>query len=107
MEISTGSSGSLAFAKEWAEKCAQSHSRCNTGESNEKPARLLELTPDSELCRLRTVSEMRVCPRYATLSHCWGKIEMFKLELDNFDFLCRGVPMWQLCKTFRDAVKAT
>lgn len=107
LDISTGSPGSLVFAKEWIERCINSHPQCNERRSDEIPARLLELSPDGPKCRLRNVSEMPSNPRYATLSHCWGNIEVFRLVMTNFELLCHDVPISKLCKTFRDGITAT
>lgn len=44
---------------------------------------------------------------YATLSHCWGSLEILKLEKDNLCALQESIPWHSLCETFRDAYKVS
>src|SRR4051812_13298481 len=48
---------------------------------------------------------MQEIPQYLTLSHCWGSIEMFKLQKENFASFLDDIPSERLCKTFLDAIK--
>jgi len=41
---------------------------------------------------------------YATLSHCWGSIEILKLTKNNLQSLLEDIPEYKLCKTFKDAI---
>jgi hypothetical protein len=41
---------------------------------------------------------------YATLSHCWGSIEILKLTKSNLQSLLEDIPECKLCKTFKDAI---
>jgi Heterokaryon incompatibility protein (HET) len=42
-----------------------------------------------------------------TLSHCWGSIEILRLQDSNLKTLCESIPLVRLPKTFRHAMKVT
>ena len=44
---------------------------------------------------------------YLTLSHSWGKNDMFKLLKSNIDELQQRIPLDKLSQTFKDAMKVT
>ena len=48
-------------------------------------------------------SELRECPRYATLSHCWGDLKLVNLTKDNFKSFCDEIPGSALSRTYSDA----
>jgi Heterokaryon incompatibility protein (HET) len=81
------------------------HSRCSNSEAIQAPTRLIELN-ESDIW-LRNPGYMAIFPRYATLSHCWGNLTIFKLEENNLASLYRDIPVERLCKTFRDATTVT
>lgn len=78
LERSTGSFTSLAFARNWLKICTDSHQQCSREQPVRLPTRLLWLC--SEGVRLSTPEKMDVACQYSTLSHCWGKINMFKVS---------------------------
>ncbi|OCL04920.1 hypothetical protein AOQ84DRAFT_414846, partial [Glonium stellatum] len=82
-----------------------SHSRCSNSGDTQVPTRLIEL--NQGVTRLCNPRDMAASPRYATLSHCWGGLNIFKLEKDNLESLYRDIPVKRLCKTFRDAIVVT
>ena len=47
---------------------------------------------------------MVTCPRYATLSYCWGGAEFVKLKQENIEDFRRNIPIEKLCKTWKDAI---
>jgi len=81
------------------------HSRCSNSEAIQAPTRLIELN-ESDIW-LRNPGDMAIFPPYATLSHCWGNLNIFKLEENNLTPLYRDIPVERLCKTFRDAATVT
>jgi hypothetical protein len=44
---------------------------------------------------------------YATLSHCWGKIQIEQLRTDNLDHMCNKIDLSILPKSFQDAIYIT
>jgi hypothetical protein len=44
---------------------------------------------------------------YATLSHCWGQLEIKKLTKENIKDILKGICLSELPKTFQDAVLVT
>jgi hypothetical protein len=42
-----------------------------------------------------------------TLSHCWGKAKILKLENETFEDFMKEIPFDQLSKTFREAITLT
>ena len=100
----------LDLGKHWLQTCIETH-QCQNAESlSWMPTRLLELDKP-EVGKLRLIHTPEVDGMtqhhipYVTLSHCWGKIDLQKLEQDSFEKLSRGICVNDLHQTFRDAVK--
>jgi len=91
------------------ETCLTRHAACHpTQKGGEfKPTRLLYIPRDSNFIQLHERDEIPQGVRYTTLSHCWGKIVLEKLETSNIGERKRGVPLESLVQTFRDAVEVT
>ncbi|KAH8594075.1 heterokaryon incompatibility protein-domain-containing protein [Bisporella sp. PMI_857] len=103
---STGSLDSLGLVKMWLRQCLNGHAICKTTVGTaQSPSRLLELKGDG--IRLRHMARSGLNPAYATLSHCWGTLQITKLERHNLDTFQRTVPLDDLCQTFQDAVILT
>lgn len=43
--------------------------------------------------------------RYATLSHCWGKVTFATLTRDDIEIFRMGIPDTALSQTIRDAIQ--
>jgi hypothetical protein len=67
------------------------------------PTRLIKI--DEQSLRLRLTADLGDKPQHATLSHCWGKVNPFKLLQGNLESLQQGIPTEKLSKTFRDAIE--
>ncbi|TVY39874.1 hypothetical protein LSUB1_G005033 [Lachnellula subtilissima] len=106
LEPSTGSTKSLAWAKKKLKNCRDLHPKmCGAKNATTLPTRLLSITDSgTRLCNSAGLNET---PQYATLSHCWGSIEMFKLLKENVDSFQEQLPVEKLCKTFQDAITVT
>ncbi|KAK3347293.1 heterokaryon incompatibility protein-domain-containing protein [Lasiosphaeria hispida] len=113
----TGSSASLALAREWLRVCATSHSQCHapsrTGTNGVErfyPTRLLDLstlvTEGSERTDLRLIVTAETPPEgdYMTLSHCWGQLEFTTLTTENLSSFQHMIPFSDLTRTFQEAV---
>ncbi|KAI9643378.1 hypothetical protein NHQ30_007997 [Ciborinia camelliae] len=93
---------STDLARKWLQECCESHSACRRHEkSSILPTRLIKI--DCQAIRL-CISANENCSRYATLSHCWGKSEVLRLQKNNLQAFLREIPYDGLCKTFRDAI---
>lgn len=104
------SASTWTLLESWLDLCTSNHSECKSQimEHTDKifPTRLLDIR-DSELIR---VVQTEICldpaktPRYATLSHCWGKTHEPQLNTMNSDSFKKGVHISDLPNTFSDAI---
>ena len=105
----TFSDNSLDVSKRWIRECETQHPDCQElAEPNMfYPSRLIELyTSDSKHClRIRT-HDFGTSP-YATLSYCWGSVDVFRLTSANFLSLQDNIPFENLPRTIRDAISIT
>lgn len=95
----------IKLAQRWTNDCLESHPRCNLDRPPFYPSRLLLIA--QEPIQLVITKGWSNRPGYATLSHCWGKIEFETLKLANIEDLERGIPNRFLTKTFLDAIQVT
>ncbi|KAF4633388.1 hypothetical protein G7Y89_g4725 [Cudoniella acicularis] len=96
----------FGVAKNWLKECVDKHDHCGQAGSQVLPTRLLCLR-ENRIYLIHTVQNPGTQLQYATLSHCWGAIDFFKLCQDNFQDLQECVPEKELTGTFRDAVYVT
>ncbi|KAF7946639.1 hypothetical protein EAE96_009632 [Botrytis aclada] len=90
------------LARAWLGGCCSSHSACRQQEeASGPPTRLIKI--DCQEIRL-CISDNESCSKYATLSHCWGKAEVLRLQKDNLQAFLKKISYDKLCKTFRDAI---
>lgn len=54
--------------------------------------------------RLVETTSLNISILYATLSHCWGKLDFLKLTTENLDSFKTSIPYNFLTKTFQDAI---
>ena len=108
LENSTGSSTSLAFAHKWLKICTADHERCGAQlfKANRLPTRLIELHKGGARLCAPDATQLQGVLKYATLSHCWGTLDILKLSKNNLDSFYQAIPMEALCKTFQDALVA-
>jgi hypothetical protein len=52
-------------------------------------------------------SEFESCPKYATLSHCWGSTKFLTLKSGNLQLFREKVPDEAIFRTFEDAIYIT
>lgn len=101
----TSSSEAITTIRSWIDKCMNEHEVCQAQDQpRAMPARVLRLDRDYvELCE-----NMGQSQPYACLSHCWGVTgPKLKLTAKNVASMRAGLPITQLPKTFRDAVKVS
>lgn len=89
-------------ARQWITACSESHSCCTEKFDCHLPTRLLAIKDDS--IRLVLTANLEKKPIYATLSHCWGGLEFFKLTVESFDSMVKMIRTEELTKTFREAI---
>ncbi|KAF5869349.1 putative tol protein [Botrytis fragariae] len=93
---------STDLVRAWLRECRLSHSACRQQqEASALPTRLIKI--DCQEVRL-CISANENCSQYATLSHCWGQVEVLRLQKDNLQAFMKKIPHDKLCKTFRDAI---
>ncbi|KFY50683.1 hypothetical protein V495_00120 [Pseudogymnoascus sp. VKM F-4514 (FW-929)] len=97
-----GNLSQLELAKRWLHTCLETHESCLWTEDYQLPTRLIDL--GSTPTRLVKSSDLATKPRYATLSHCWGTLNFYKLKQDNLEQFMRAIPEENLTKTFREAI---
>jgi len=107
METSTCSRLAQNLLRKWLGECSCSHQLCNSSEggASAPPARLLSVA--NGRLHLVDMSEYQHRPRYLTLSHCWGKIDIITLTQNNKKEFEAAIPHESLCQTFKDAVALT
>lgn len=104
------SASTWTLLESWLDLCTSGHSECRsqTMQHTNKviPTRLLDIR-DPESVR---VVQTGICfdptktPRYATLSHCWGKSYEPQLNTRNSDSFTKGIKISDLPNTFSDAI---
>ncbi|RDL40024.1 uncharacterized protein BP5553_00003 [Venustampulla echinocandica] len=107
--VYTNSKACFELAKHWLRTCEMKHTKCERprteGEKSWKPTRLIRIYEDNDDRQLFEGEEIPDEVTYATLSHCWGKIEdKLVLTLENRDDLKQAIPPFGGLKTFEDAV---
>ena len=106
----TDSEACLNLAKHWLTTCRTQHKSCERPrirrERKWKPTRLIRVYEDRDILRLFEGDDIPKTVTYATLSHCWGKIEnKLVLTLENHDSWRKAIPSFGKLKTFQDAVE--
>lgn len=99
---SLGANGILAMASMWMKNCCNFHALCNRNSQPTIPTRLVSTFENQP--RLHLSTDFQNCPKYATLSHCWGKGHFLTLKKDNIRQFKEGIPKAALSKTFKDAI---
>ncbi|TVY51092.1 hypothetical protein LCER1_G008094 [Lachnellula cervina] len=90
----------LPLSRIWLRQCTEEHS--HTTEEHQSPTRLIFIG-DNEV-RLTLAKELGECPKYATLSHCWGSVLFETLKVGSLEAFRKRLPATALTKTFRDAI---
>ncbi|TVY58547.1 hypothetical protein LCER1_G003830 [Lachnellula cervina] len=99
--------------RQWIRECCKKHEHCRNGggqDGNEGylPSRVLDLEPrendDIVLVNTRDIVISFDSPRYATLSHCWGKAAFIQTTKENIKQRQDNIEFEALPRTFQDAV---
>ena len=107
LSSNTGSMEVLKIAAHWMDNCVKSHQKCNQdAETNKLPARVLDLgIPGSSKVSLHITTGDSPKAPYVTLSHCWGKIPILRLQQENLETFKTSISCEALSKTFLDAIE--
>lgn len=70
------------------------------------PSRLLFL-PNDQTVRLVETASLAGNVAYATLSHCWGRLDFLKLTTGGLESFKNFIPIHLLTRTFQDAIHVT
>ncbi|KAF7952391.1 uncharacterized protein EAE97_001888 [Botrytis byssoidea] len=98
----------------WIKECDNEHSSCCIKAADEQalPSRLLDIRKRAHNAIIlvevhgSNSSESRTAiTRYATLSHCWGKIQLLKTTKNSLSKHKKGIRLSVLPKTFRESIK--
>jgi hypothetical protein len=93
---------SIELARAWLNDCLHNHKACSRGNQTMLPTRLTRI--DDGKLRLCLSAELSEFPKYATLSHCWGKSRILRLLSNNLPLFLRDIRYNDLSKTFRDSI---
>jgi Heterokaryon incompatibility protein (HET) len=100
---STDSTFSMKRAREWYDHCRSFHPECVESADRILPTRLLNFSKGH--LRLCNGADVDISTRYATLSHCWGNLPMFKLTLERLQSFKTKIEIKDLSRTFQDALR--
>ncbi|TGO48129.1 hypothetical protein BCON_0250g00020 [Botryotinia convoluta] len=96
----------------WIEICSNEHASCSAAPTNPPffPTTLIDVgaTIDSPVTLINTCEVSGLLGKgspYATLSHCWGKVNVIRTLKSNFAQHQRGIYLKNLPKTFQDAIR--
>lgn len=98
----------VEIAMNWLKECISSHTACSERHQKTIPSRLIDLGDYTDSQGVRLIETSKLSDpniEYATLSHCWGRVERTTTQKCNFDSMRQGIKISELSPTFSDAVK--
>ena len=99
---------SIQVTKRWLDECRASHKSCKAVRKSPDCSvvtRLLRIAPDAKSLCLQ--DHLPSDTQYATLSHCWGKLDILRLTKATLEEFHLSIPLEKLCRTFQDAILVT
>lgn len=104
----TGSHETKETALRWLTKCLKTHHRCASLKATGLPTRLIDISYRDGLDVVCLIDSKDLSndydERYACLSYCWGRQEVYTLTLATIDKARDGISVKVLPKTIQDAV---
>lgn len=104
-------SSSKDLARGWLRQCLAHHDQCSHVVTLDRvlPSRLLHIKQSARDVQVRLTlhSEIPGHSYYIALSHCWGGVQPLQLTSESMNGLRHGIDMYELPKTFYDAVRVT
>jgi hypothetical protein len=110
VEDDTGLESSWKLVLKWLKDCEECHDKCSPVESGNPwyPTRLLDVgEEDTSLVKLIVTTNSRIRGPYLTLSHRWGKGDMYKLMTAELQSFQDGISPAKFPRTFKDAMTVT
>jgi hypothetical protein len=103
----TGAVSNLKLAQEWLRTCLENHEDCAKKDTTiGLPSRLIDIGQSSTNDQLRLyMNDMPPGIQYATLSHCWGTIDIVKLTRQNIQEFQDKIDFEKLTKTFQQTIQ--
>ena len=107
LQPSTRLEHSLEQIKAWERDCQEQHGECNKRVPYTPPRLLDTMLENDSLVKLVQLPCATVeAPKYACLSHCWGKTRSDRItKRNNLEMNMQGIPVNHLPQTFRDAIQ--
>jgi hypothetical protein len=96
--------------RSWLRQCTEGHQACNSYQKTRDfvPTRFIHLGSDPILYpRLCVTSSLPKGTKHMTLSHCWGNLDILKLENSNIRDMMHLINISLLCQTFLDEMEVT
>lgn len=110
LPLSTQSINAIGFLVDKYQECRMTHEGCNNTirvGSEGYPSRLLDIgTDENDLITLHS-THMFHDEEYTFLSHCWGDVNVLRLDAKTQTSLATGINTTLLPKTFQEAIVAT
>jgi hypothetical protein len=95
----------MNLAASWVKKCQEQHPHCKQSPTAIPPSRVIDVGDSQQDPRLVETGGKH--GRWATLSHCWGKVRPLMTTQSTLDQRKRSIPITYLPKTFQDAIMIT
>ncbi|KAM3070195.1 hypothetical protein ACMFMG_003766 [Clarireedia jacksonii] len=93
----------MALAGNWLKDCNHNHIACSREKKTVLPNRLVRI--DDGKVRLCPSTDLEDNLDYATLSHCWGNLNILRLLSSNIAQFLDAIPYNDLSETFRHAIE--
>ncbi|KAI0176112.1 heterokaryon incompatibility protein-domain-containing protein [Hypoxylon sp. FL1284] len=97
----------FAVARDWLQKCCETHRECPQDTSMPLPTRVIDVGISGDAPAPRLLVSSGAEGRYATLSHCWGGPISSVLTTQNLKLFQSALPYSDLPLNFRDAISIT
>lgn len=92
----------LSLIKNWLRDCEQCHASCARQTLPKLPTRVVDVQEPSRLYETNHESS-----RYVALSHCWGKVSLYRTKKATLGVHKKGIGWDDLFKTLQDAIALT
>lgn len=99
----------IGLALEWLRRCRESHFACRSLAKDKAalPSRILDISPEGPMSDPVLVECSSTRDDYVTLSHRWGGSKVITTTTATLSIRKAGIPVAEMPKTFRDAIKIT
>ncbi|KAI3321963.1 heterokaryon incompatibility protein-domain-containing protein [Xylariaceae sp. AK1471] len=105
------SSESFTLARQWLQKCQNSHAKCSNVSQTYMPLRVLRIRRGCGSCdfhiTIETTTKNESVEPFAALSYCWGGDQPYKTTKARMDSGDMALQWHKLPRSVQDAVKTT